>query len=98
MSARLGGTTLPSATLIAHFGEMFAECVDIVQESRRQVLMHPARTEIIGMHARARGALIENHQFLAFLEAPKRRRQRADIQGLGGDLQQMIEQAPDLAI
>ncbi len=84
--------------VIEHFGEMVAERVDILQELRRQVLVHAAHAEIIGVHARARRALIEYHQLLAFLEAPKRRRQRADIHGLGGDLQQMIEQTPDLAI
>ena len=60
--------------------------------------MHAAGAEIIGVHARARGALIEHHQLLAFLEAPERRRQRAHIHRLRGDVQQMIEQPPDLGI
>ena len=45
-----------------------------------------------------RGALVEHHQLLALLEAPQRRRQRADIQGLGGDVEQMRQKAADLGI
>ena len=38
------------------------------------------------------------HQLLALLEAPQRRGQGADVEGLGGDVQQMRQQPPDLAI
>ena len=50
------------------------------------------------MHAAARGALVEDHQLLALLEAPERRRQRADVHRLRGDVQKMREEPPDLAI
>ncbi len=43
-------------------------------------------------------ALVEHHQLLALLEAPERRRERADIHGLGGDVEEMREQAADLGI
>ena len=50
------------------------------------------------MHARTGGALIEDHQLLALLEAPERRRQRADVHGLRGDVEQMRQDAADLGI
>ena len=46
----------------------------------------------------ARGALVEHHQLLALLEAPERRRQRADVHRLRGDVEEMREQPADLAI
>ncbi len=45
-----------------------------------------------------RDALIEHHQLLAFLEAPERRRQRAHIHRLGGDVEKMVEKPADLGI
>ena len=59
--------------------ERIAERPDVVEELRRQILVHAAEAEIIGMHACARGALVEHHQLLAFLEAPQRRGERADV-------------------
>ena len=56
-----------------------------------------ARTEIIGVHARAAGALIEHHQLFAFFIAPERRRQGADVHRLRGDVEQMRQQTADLA-
>src|ERR1700751_3314077 len=49
----------------------------------------PTGPKILGVHARAGGAPVEHHQLLAFLEAPQRRRERADIHGLGGDVEEM---------
>src|SRR5436309_11485070 len=60
--------------------------------------MYTSDTKIVRMHARARGALIECHQFLALLESPKRRRKGTDVQGLGRDVEQVREQSPDLAV
>src|SRR6516165_9394814 len=60
--------------------------------------MHDAWPEIGASHARARGALVEDHQLLALLEAPKRRGERTDIHDLRRDVEEMREQAPDLAI
>ena len=58
--------------------------------------MHAAHAEVFGVHARARGALVEHHQLLALLEAPQRRRERADVHGLRRDIQEMRQQPPDL--
>ena len=41
-------------------------------------------------------ALVEDHQLLALLEAPQRRRERADVHGLRRDVEQMREQPADL--
>ena len=84
--------------VVANDEERVAEVPDVVDELRRQILMHAAGAEIIGVHAGARGALVEHHQLLALLEAPQRRGERADVHGLGRDIEQMREQPADLAI
>ncbi len=81
-----------------HFQERIAERLDVVDQLRRQVFVHPAGSKIGRVHARARRPLVEHHQLLAFLEAPERRRQRAHVERLRRDVQQMIEDAADLAI
>ena len=63
-----------------------------------QVARDAAGAEIIGVHARARGALVEHHQLLAFLEAPERRRQRADVHRLRRDIEQMVQKTADFRI
>ena len=78
--------------------ERVAERADVVDQLLRQVLVHAARPEIGRVHAAARGALVEDHQLLALLEAPERRRQRADVERLGGDVEEVREQPADLAI
>jgi NADH-quinone oxidoreductase subunit D len=58
-------------------------------EEREKLMVFYERASGSRMHAATRGALVEHHQLLAFLEAPQRRRQRADIQSLGGDVEQV---------
>ena len=60
--------------------------------------MHAADAEIGGVQARSRGPLVETHELFALLEAPQRRSERADVQGLRGDVEEMRKQAADLAI
>ena len=60
--------------------------------------MHAADAEIIGVQARARGALVKHHQLFALFEAPERRGQGADVHRLGGDVQEMRQDAADLAV
>ena len=57
-----------------------------------------ANPEIIGMHACTRSALVKHHQLLAFLESPQRRGKRSDIHRLRRYVEEMREQAADLAI
>ena len=57
--------------------------------------MHAADAEIGRVHAGARGALVERHQILALLEAPERRRERADVQRLRRDVEDVRQQPPD---
>ena len=52
-------------------GSACAQALDVVDQRRRQVLAHAAGAEIVGVHPRARGALVEHHQLLALLEAPQ---------------------------
>ena len=75
-----------------------AELGDVLDELRRQVLVHAAEAEVLGVHAAARGALVEHHQLLALLEAPQRRGERADIHGLGGDVEEVRQQPADLGV
>ena len=82
--------------IVAHLEEGVAERLDVVDEIRRQVLMHAAGPHVVGVHARAGGALVEHHQLLALLEAPERRRQGADVHRLRGDVEEVRKQAPDL--
>src|SRR5205085_11715473 len=51
-----------------------------------------------GMHARARGALIEDHELFALFEAPQRRGQCADIHGLSRNIEEMRQKSSDLAV
>ena len=81
-----------------HLQERVAERLDVVDQLRRQVLVHAADAEIVGVHAAARGALVEDHQLLALLEAPQRRGQRADVERLGGDVEEMRQEPADLGI
>ena len=78
--------------------ELHAPGVDVLDQRRRQILVHPARAHIIGMEPRTRRALIEHHQLFAFFEAPERGRQRADVHRLRRHVEQMIEDAADLGI
>ena len=59
--------------------------------------MHAAGPDVVCVHASARCALVEDHQLFALLEAPERRRQRADIHGLRRDVEEVREQAADFA-
>ena len=83
--------------IVADLQERIAERLDVVDQLRRQVLVHAADAEIGRVHARAGGALVEHHQLLALLEAPQRRGERADVHRLRGDVEEMREQPPDLA-
>jgi hypothetical protein len=59
-----------SLDVVEHLGVALAEGVDVVDELRRQVLVHAAHAEILGVHAASRGALVEHHELLALLKAP----------------------------
>ena len=83
--------------VVEDLGVGLGEGVDVVDELRRQVHVHAADAEILGVHAAARGALVEDHELLALLEAPQRRRERADVHRLRGDVEQVRQQAADLA-
>jgi hypothetical protein len=78
--------------------ERIAPGLDIVDQFRRQVLMHAADPEKRRMHPRTGGALIKHHQLFALFKAPQWRGQRADIHRLRGDIEQMRQDAADLAI
>src|SRR5262245_11507153 len=84
--------------VVANFEERIAERPDVLEKLWRQVLVHAPDAKIVRVHASARGAFVKHHQLLALLEAPERRRERADVQRLRRHIEEMREQAPDLAI
>src|SRR5258707_2237137 len=56
--------------VVADLEEGIAERPDVVEELRRQVLVHSSDPKIVRVHASAGGALVKDHQLLALLEAP----------------------------
>ena len=84
--------------IVADLEERIAERPDVVDELRRQILVHAADAEIGRVHAAAGRALIEHHELFALLEPPERRREGADVHGLRGHVEKMRQQPPDLAI
>ena len=75
--------------VVASFKERIAKGINVVDQFRRQILMHAADAEVGRVQARARGALVEAHELLALLKTPQRRRERADVECLGGDIEKM---------
>ena len=84
--------------VVADLEEWIAESPDVIDQLRRQILVHPAWAEKCCVHTAAGGALVKDHQFFAFLETPQGRRECPDIQGLGGHIEEVRQQPPDLAI
>ena len=76
--------------------EIGAPAADIDDQLRRQVLVDAAGAVVVGVQPGPGRALIEDHQLLALLEAPERRRQGAHVHGLGRHVQQMAENPADL--
>ena len=81
-----------------HLQERIAPGIDVVDQFRRQILMHAADPEIRRMHPAAGGALVKHHQLFALFKTPQRRGQRADVHRLRGDVEQMRQDTADLAI
>src|SRR6478752_6004334 len=84
--------------VVAHFEEGVTEGVDVGHELWRKILVHAAGTDVSRMHAAAARPLVEHHQLLALLKAPGRRSQRADVQGLRGDVEEVGEEPAYLRI
>ena len=60
--------------------------------------MDAARAEIGSVQARAAGPLIEAHQLLTLLKSPQKRGHRTNIDRKGGQVQEVVQDAADLAI
>ena len=84
--------------IVADLQERIAEGADVFDELVRQIAADAARTEIIGVHTGAAGALVEHHQFLALFITPQRRGQRANVHRLRRDVQQMRQQTADFGV
>ncbi|ESY81129.1 hypothetical protein X739_28390 [Mesorhizobium sp. LNHC220B00] len=83
--------------IVHGFAEGFDPIADVCDQVWRQILMNAAGTEIRGMHPRAAGPLVEDHQFLAFDKPPQGRGQCSHVHGLGGDIEQMRKYPRNLA-
>src|SRR5262249_16080294 len=75
--------------VVADAEKRTAKGLDVVDQLLGQVLVNTADPEEGRMHAAARGALVERHQLFALLKSPQRRRERAHVQGLSGDVEDM---------
>ena len=84
--------------VVDHAEERIAPRPDVVDQRRRQVLVHAADPEIVGVHARAGGALVEPEDLLALLKDPQRRRQRADVERVRADIEQVVGDSRQLRI
>mmetsp|Transcript_17972 Transcript_17972/g.55975 ORF Transcript_17972/g.55975 Transcript_17972/m.55975 type:complete len:430 (-) Transcript_17972:116-1405(-) len=82
--------------LVETRAELLREAEDVVAQPDRHVHRHAARPHVRGVHARARHALVELHQLLALLEAPKERRERANVKRVARDGEEVVEDPRDL--
>ena len=78
--------------------ELLAPISKVREKFWRQILVYTARTEIIGVHARAAGALIKDHKFFALFKAPNWRGQRTNIHRLRRDIEHMRKNAANFGI
>ena len=84
--------------VVAHLREGHGPGVDVLDQRVGQVLVDAAGPEVVAVQTSAAGALVEDHQLLALLEAPDGRRQGADVHGLGRHVQQVVQDPADLAV
>src|SRR5262249_34826527 len=84
--------------IIADLEERIAKRGDVVDELRRQILMHAADAEISGMQADPGSPIVEPQKLFRLFEAPERRRERADIHSLRGHVEEVRQQPSNLAI
>ena len=61
-----------------------------------QIAMHAARTIVAGVHARARDRLVAVEQILALAEAVEEDAHGADVERMGGEPHQVVQDARDL--
>ena len=59
--------------------------------------MDPSRPDVGGVHARARGPLVELHHLLALLEEPEEGRDAANVQDVRADAHDVVQDPSQLA-
>ncbi len=59
--------------------------------------MDAARAEIVGVQTCAASTFVEHHQLFALLETPNNRRERANIDRVGVDVEHVAQDSPDFA-
>ena len=62
-----------------------------------QYLVDSARPDVCGVHPGPRGPLVELHHLLPLLEEPEEGREAADVQDVGADAHQVVQDASQLA-
>ena len=72
--------------------------VNVFRETGGHVIGNAARTKVVHVHARAANPLAELHEDFPFLEAPEHRRHRPHVHGVGGDVEDMVQDAANFAI
>ena len=69
---------------------------DTIREACGQIRLYATGAVIIRVQARTGCGFVELHELLALFVAPKGRRQRADIHGERGEIQQVVQDSRDL--
>mmetsp|Transcript_4758 Transcript_4758/g.11747 ORF Transcript_4758/g.11747 Transcript_4758/m.11747 type:complete len:443 (+) Transcript_4758:85-1413(+) len=100
--ANLHEPLLPDSIAVEHLLELvdarrklLREQVDIFAESQRQVLRHASWSHVRGVHARTADSLVELHHLLALLERPEHGRERADVERVRRESEQVVEAPRD---
>ena len=73
--------------------ELLAPAADASLQRLRDVLRHAAGAEVVDVVVAAARRLVEFQQVLALLEAPERRGDGAAVERVGGDIQQVVQDA-----
>ena len=84
--------------VVQNGGEFVGPIENVVQQVFREVLVDASRPEIRRVQPGAARSLVEDHEFFAFVESPKRRRQGTHVHRLGGHVQQVVENTADFTV
>ena len=83
--------------LVQTLRELGDELVDVVQETDGDVLVDAAGPDVGGVHPGAGSTLVELHHLLAFLEQPEERGDAANVQDVGADTHDVVQDPSQLA-
>merc|ERR1719150_3148652 len=83
--------------LVQPLAELGDELVDVVQQSDGDVLVHAARPHVCSVHSGSTGSLVELHDLLPLLEEPEEGRDAANVEDVGADTHDVVQDAGQLS-